>query len=167
MKSYTEEFVDLYADGSEGVRQLVEEVMESRDLHGRIGAAEAFLRRHLRGQIAPVLPACFQDLSKVNRDFRIESLQASSNLTRRRLEQLFSEKIGLSPKRIHRIQRIRQAIELMRLHPEYSLSRIAHHFHFFDQSHFNHELRTFTGFTPRQSRQQFNPDPDILNFVVS
>ena len=79
---------------------------------------------------------------------------------------MFTTKVGLAPKQLHRIYRIRQAIDHMRVEPEESLTQIAYRFNFYDQSHFTREFKAFTGFAPKWFLQHLNRDSGMLNFSV-
>ena len=69
-------------------------------------------------------------------------------ISRRRFIQVFSDEIGLTPKlfcRIHRFQRVLHAIHAAK---EVDWADVALVHGYFDQAHFNHEFRTFSGITP-------------------
>ena len=71
---------------------------------------------------------------------------------KRRLEQLFRQEVGISPKAYARIVRMRSVCHSMVRSPHRPLVQHALDHGFFDQSHFNREFKHFLGMTPRQCR---------------
>lgn len=71
----------------------------------------------------------------------------------RTLERRFRATVGLGPGTLARILRFRRAADRMAARPEMALGRIAHEAGYADQSHFNRDVRTLTGHTPRQLRR--------------
>jgi len=72
----------------------------------------------------------------------------------RRLQMLFEESIGLSPKKYSRLKRFHYAVSL--LTPAKSLTSLALDAGYYDQAHFVHEFRAFSGTHPRQFLQESN-----------
>ncbi|MFM9985625.1 MAG: helix-turn-helix domain-containing protein [Flavobacteriales bacterium] len=65
------------------------------------------------------------------------------------LRQLFADKMGLSPKELMKIHRVRSAISTK--HPdEESLTALAYALNYFDQAHFIHDFKESIGMTPRR-----------------
>lgn len=70
----------------------------------------------------------------------------------RRLRQNFIEAVGLSPKTWQRLDRF--ASSLMMLHPQFASPDFGRADWFFDQSHFIHDFRHFSGTTPGDYARQ-------------
>ncbi|NVB84621.1 MAG: AraC family transcriptional regulator [Kofleriaceae bacterium] len=80
---------------------------------------------------------------------RIRELAAALGVTDRRLQQLFHEHIGLSPKAACRLARFREVLVRRRREPARSWAELALDTGFYDQAHLANELKAFTGVTPR------------------
>ncbi|HKT25879.1 MAG TPA: helix-turn-helix domain-containing protein [Terriglobales bacterium] len=78
----------------------------------------------------------------------VAGIAAKVGISRRRFIQVFSDEIGLTPKlfcRLHRFQRVLHAIHAVK---DVDWVDIALAHGYFDQAHFNHEFRAFSGITP-------------------
>ncbi|HEU4470124.1 MAG TPA: helix-turn-helix transcriptional regulator [Flavisolibacter sp.] len=78
----------------------------------------------------------------------IEELAANYHLSKRHLERLFKQHTGFSPKLYSRIVRFHHAMSFFGK-SQGSLTDIAYDCGYFDQSHFIHEFREFSGLHPR------------------
>ena len=165
MHRYTDQLADMDQLTPQH-QQLAKQLQASNNAHARIQLAEAFLSKRLQSPASRELMHYFQTLQQANPDFRMKDLLQHSNISRRRLQQVFSDKVGLAPKQLHRIYRIRQAINYMSEQPEESLTQIAYRFNFYDQSHFTREFKDFTGFAPKWFFQHLNRESGMLNFTV-
>lgn len=76
-------------------------------------------------------------------------LKASASLSPRQLERRFLAVVGLRPKALVRIVRLRRLIELVRAGDTATFTRLAHEAGYYDQAHFNRDLKAFTGLPPR------------------
>lgn len=78
----------------------------------------------------------------------IQTLESQMNVGIRRLEQKFTDQVGVSMKYFARIVRIRQTAEAIRSQVDARLGDIAYDHGFFDQAHFIREFRYFADMTP-------------------
>lgn len=77
----------------------------------------------------------------------VAAVAARLGVSERHLRQICQEEIGLSPKRIARIARIRRATALA---GKGGWARVAMEAGFYDQAHLNAEFRTMLGVSPRR-----------------
>jgi hypothetical protein len=66
----------------------------------------------------------------------------------RRVQALFRDEVGLTPKQLLRINRFQKALGIARTKPDLSWSAIASAAGYFDQAHLIHESRHIAGCTP-------------------
>ncbi|MBB4639250.1 AraC family transcriptional regulator [Longimicrobium terrae] len=81
----------------------------------------------------------------------------------RRLQRLFHDRVGLSPKEAARVARFRTALAHMRRTPNRPLGRIALDSGYYDQPHFNREFARMAGVAPAawmRERAASAPAPD-------
>ncbi|MBU1248837.1 MAG: helix-turn-helix domain-containing protein [Proteobacteria bacterium] len=71
-------------------------------------------------------------------------------ISRRTLERAFGRHVGIPPKQLARIIRLRQAISLLRSNSSLSMARIAQDSGYADQAHFTREFKLMTEVTPSQ-----------------
>ncbi|HEY0977666.1 MAG TPA: helix-turn-helix domain-containing protein [Flavobacteriales bacterium] len=79
----------------------------------------------------------------------LERLKAEVPLSERQLERRFLAVVGLRPKLLARIIRLRRAIDLLHGGDVKGFAALAHAAGYFDQAHFNRDLKAFTGMPPR------------------
>lgn len=69
-------------------------------------------------------------------------------ISSRRLIQLFSHQVGLTPKLFCRVRRFQRVLQLIHKGGDFDWADLAMDGGYFDQAHFIHDFRTFSGMTP-------------------
>ncbi|MES2940281.1 MAG: helix-turn-helix domain-containing protein [Pseudomonadota bacterium] len=122
-------------------------VAAQSDDAGRIAAFGRFLRAHCRAERAdPLLHAAVERIARSGGTLRIAELAAQLAVSEDTLEKRFARVLGMSPKRLARLVRLRGTLRAYR--PGTRLTQLAHEGGFADQSHFNREVRRVTGVAP-------------------
>ncbi len=85
----------------------------------------------------------------------IKELSNNINLSKRRLEQLFSKSIGISPKKYSRVVRFQN---MLFSHLISRKDNLETPYGFFDQAHFIHETKKLTGMTPYELKEYLKDD---------
>ncbi|MCB9353990.1 MAG: AraC family transcriptional regulator [Lewinellaceae bacterium] len=126
----------------------------------RSAAAVGFLRNFLAGREQQ--STNHQYLNKVMAQIRqasftprMRDLEEQVFLSKRQLQRVFQDKIGLSAKTYGRIIRFWQAFEYVQRHPKANWIDITYHFGYADQSHFIRDFREFTGSKPSTFMSEF------------
>lgn len=147
----TDQMVDLYAFlGAEG-NDLTEGMMLAKDTAGRILVITRFLEKRL-DQVRYVKPGILESIQTIvhaDGNLNVQQLAAQSCLSMRQFERVFKTYSGLSPKLFQRINRFQSAIAA---YPQRaaSLTDIAYECGYYDQSHFIHDFKIFSGHHPRK-----------------
>lgn len=81
---------------------------------------------------------------------KVMDVAKASNLSERRLEQLFYEYVGMSPKLVINRFRIQEIADRLARDPGISLTELAYEFGYSDQSHFTRDFRRIIGYTPTE-----------------
>jgi AraC-like DNA-binding protein len=84
----------------------------------------------------------------------VTELHAAVGLTRRHLERIYLERVGLTPKLACRVARVQAALERLRAGPIRSLSALALECGWYDQSHMNRDFRELAGASPTTYARQ-------------
>jgi AraC-like DNA-binding protein len=79
---------------------------------------------------------------------RIENICRSVCVSRKHLNNLFDTHIGLTPKTYARMFRFRRVVDLVQRGHGLDWTRVALSCGYYDQAHFNHEFREFSGMSP-------------------
>jgi AraC-like DNA-binding protein len=96
---------------------------------------------------------------------RIEDICRSIAISRKHLRELFDSHVGLSPKAYARMFRFRRVVDMVQSGRQLDWTRIAMSCGYYDQAHFNHEFRDFSGMSPGEYAASGSVDG--LTVVVS
>lgn len=110
-------------------------------------AVEHFVQEHLQAEKADKRLFIATELITQNKISKVEELSDMLNISSTTLRSLFREKVGLTPKEMIGLNRIRMA--LTQTHTE-NLTALAYAVGYFDQSHFIHDFRSRFGITPME-----------------
>ena len=80
----------------------------------------------------------------------IKELENQTGYSKRYLDMLFKEHVGVSPKRLASIARFQIFYELWARRKSKTFFKDNLYSYYYDQSHFIKEFKRFTGFTPRK-----------------
>ncbi|MCE6990908.1 helix-turn-helix domain-containing protein [Dyadobacter sp. CY323] len=130
--------------------KLENEMMLAPDNLVRVSILNAFLEKRLSSQPTRE-PAVFSVISQIikgNGIANVPELAAQSFLSTRQFERKFKAFSGFSPKLFTRIIRFHAAMDAYG-DPDRSLTDIAYDCGYYDQSHFIHEFKTFSGEHPK------------------
>lgn len=151
----------------EGTRVLAEQIGEASTSEIRIAAAEKWLRRVKDpGPVQRLVNAAAEDV-------RIDDLSRQAGLSVRQLRRVFLAETGLSPKHLYRVLRFRRAVQQMARTPRCDFASLALDAGYYDQAHFIHEFREFSGgYSPaawqtRRKSQRQNRMADFSNPVLT
>lgn len=141
-------FSDLPSCRMPPIREMME---EGRKMEEMVGEMENWIRRRMgEWRVDAALEGAVERLQGSQGRQSVVELAGMFMVGRRRLEQLFKEGIGVSPKNFARIVRMRHVCQEMLLRTPQRLTQLAFDCGFFDQSHFIREFKRFTDQTPRQ-----------------
>jgi AraC-like DNA-binding protein len=107
---------------------LMEQAIKPLDRHPAVGFALKEFQR-------PVLPAVAVVTDRIG-------------LSSRRFIQVFSQQVGLAPKLFCRVQRFQQVLRIVHSGVEADWAEIAVSCGYFDQAHFIHDFKEFSGINP-------------------
>jgi methylphosphotriester-DNA--protein-cysteine methyltransferase len=133
--------------GRSDVQRLHERVLEADGDAGRVAALQDHLLAS-RGNNEPDLLAerAAAVITAARGAVRISALAEELGIGQDRLEKRFRRAVGASPKQLASMVRVRHAIDSYR--PGTTMARLSADAGYFDQSHFNREVRAVTGRAP-------------------
>jgi len=100
------------------------------------------LRRH------PAVAYALKEFQGVPHARTISDVSDRTGLSRRRFIRVFGEEVGLTPKRFCRVRRFQEVLGLIKREQRVDWGEIALGCGYFDQAHFIHDFRAFSGLTP-------------------
>jgi len=137
--------------GKEGT-ELEERIMLAADNTQRAQILSAFLqkkRRSAKQELPPVAAAIQHIVHGGAAGIPIEKLASEYCLSLRQFERNFKQQAGFSPRLFARIIRFQSALAGRDSLPGKNLAQIALECGYYDQSHFIHDFREFSGHHPR------------------
>jgi AraC-like DNA-binding protein len=142
--------VDLEAIWGRAAEELREQLCAAQTAPARFGVLErALLERLFRSPDRhPAVPAALKALEFANEGVGIREIAREIGLCHRRLIQVFTSSVGMTPKRYQRVRRFQRAGELARHRASPDWADLALECGYFDQSHLIRDFRQFTGFSP-------------------
>ena len=137
------------------LRRTVRMAQEASSVQAAIGCLEAGLlervaRQHVR--VDARVEAVIAAIDGTAGGCRIDRVAAAANSSRRHLERLFREQVGLTPKAYARVVRFSAAAARLTDDPVVPLADVSTDGGYFDQSHMIREFLAFAGRTPDQFR---------------
>lgn len=141
--------------------------LEADDLADELGAASSwegrfrlleglFAKRFESGWIhSPWVARAWEELSRTSGAIPIEKLASLVGVSRRNLERGFREQIGLTPKAMARMLRLRRVCRL--LSRGMSGAEVALVCHYHDQAHLAHDFKRLMGHPPGEFLDRYSP----------
>jgi transcriptional regulator GlxA family with amidase domain len=130
--------------------RLVDELRETAADDRLALLAGALTRRASRvdGSRVRVVDHALALIERADGAIAIDAVARTAGVSRRQLERLFREHVGLSPKDVARIARVQAALRVATATPRLGGAEIAARCGFSDQAHLIHECRAIAGVTP-------------------
>lgn len=142
----TDQHVDLEALWGRRARELQERLCAATTTAQRFAILEAELLSRLhQSHMHPVVTHALEVLARP--EVRVGDIAKSAGLSQRRLIELFTAAVGLTPKRFGRILRFHRATALAR-GAAFDWTRIAHECGYYDQAHLIRDFRELAEVTP-------------------
>jgi AraC-like DNA-binding protein len=144
----TDRHVDLEALWGRRARELRERLCAATSTHQRFAILEAELASRLDDR--HVHPAVTHALAAQARpEARVGDIAKGAGLSQRRMIELFTAAVGITPKRFGRILRFHRATALARS-AAFDWTRVAHECGYYDQAHLIRDCRELADVTPTE-----------------
>jgi AraC-like DNA-binding protein len=143
---------------------LREALLEQRSAGSRFAVAESFLERRFRNRLAlnPCVAHAVDRIVRNPAQTQMDALTKEIGYSQKHFIDMFKSAVGVTPKAyltILRFQRAIQEIERLRC---IDWSHFALDCGYYDQAHFIHDFKRFSGFTPNEYLSRKN---GVLNYV--
>ncbi len=132
---------------------LEDKISLANNLQSRIEAIENFLFKRLKINANKPLDVVFGAVQIINQHRgQINSAELANKLgiSKKQLERKFATQIGKSPKKFIKIVRFQSVLDSAKNMTEEKLSNLAYDNGYFDQAHFIHDFKVYTGYTPKE-----------------
>lgn len=130
--------------------ELRDQLLDASSPSSKFIIMEQFLFRVMRRsvQLHPAVAFALRQFQTSPGQRSILSLSRDIGLSKRRFIQLFADEIGMTPKKYCRVRRFQQALRLIHKEREVNWAEMAIACDYYDQAHFNHDFRAFSGINP-------------------
>lgn len=146
--------------GQSVIDRLISRVKEANTVDDKLDCVQAWLSEIAVRPIEhhPAIRPALRAFSAAPNFWSSQLLAAASNISQRRFIERFRDEVGLTPKLFCRIRRFHMVIQGIGQRKDVDWSDLALASGYYDQSHFNHEFREFSGLTPVEYLEQRIPD---------
>jgi AraC-like DNA-binding protein len=135
--------------GRRRVTALREQLLEARDPDAKLEAMEAALAEMWRPPgLHPSVAFALGAFDRQPRASSVTAVTAAIGLSAKRFIERFKTEVGLTPKRYCRMLRFQRAVGRAHRGHRVDWSEVALDCGYFDQPHFIHDFRSFSGLTP-------------------
>ncbi len=107
-------------------------------------------RRRVQAHGAPAVSSAIRQITSASRRAPLRDVAESVGVGERRLQQLFYEQVGLSPRALGRLARLHHLLRTLRMERKVRWAELAADCGFYDQSHLISEFRALCGMTPTE-----------------
>jgi AraC-like DNA-binding protein len=136
----------------EPARSLRDLILHEADPASRLDLITDVLARSLPGKVDPTIGRCERAVAMLEADPTrpIGDIAAGLNMSHTRLDREFTRVVGLSPRSLARLLRMRRLLEAIDVRATVPWAELAADFGWFDQSHLIRDFRRHTGVTPTE-----------------
>jgi len=134
------------------VRELRERVLEACTMTGRLVILEQALLARASRPLAlhPAVRFALDEFQTAPHMRTVSAVTEDLGLSPRRFIEVFREQVGMTPKLFCRVRRFQRAVQSIAAGRKVEWTEVALESGYFDQAHFNHDFREFSGFTPTE-----------------
>jgi AraC-like DNA-binding protein len=142
---------------------LREQILEQPQIDAKFAVLERFLLQRGRERLAPDAAVSFS-LQRIAAPgaCTVRELADRTGLSQKGLIGRFEKFVGLTPKFTGRVLRFQRVLQTVGQDDCVEWTRVALDCGFYDQAHFNHDFREFSGITPGEYLHRRGPYPNWL-----
>ena len=162
------ELTDSVVDGdlvlTNEIMNLREMILSVPDIMNKFTVTEKYLLK-LFGKkldVNPIIDFAVSKIIESPNQLMMKNISDKIGFSQKHFIKLFKDNVGLTPKNFLKIIRFQKAVQEIESTKNISWTKIAFESGYYDQAHFIHDFKNFSGFSPQQYLQLKN---DQLNYV--
>jgi AraC-like DNA-binding protein len=150
LRDFTNHYIDIDHIFNHEAEDTWEQLKETTTVNEKFLITENFLYRKLLTNKIPneKLLSSIDLLFKTATHLSIETICRQHQISRKHLNFLFLEYLGISPKMLSSLNRFQSILQTISRSGPGKLTSLAYELDFFDQAHFSNNFKRFTGLTP-------------------
>lgn len=139
---------------------LEERVANAHSNEERVAIIQQYLIQQLVKKQQPdkAIAHCLWQINLYKGQLSLNQLSDETGISLRQLGRRFNNCVGLSPKEYTRINRFLHSLVHLKKYPAISLTEVAYESGYYDQAHFIHDCKSYSGYSPGE----LLVTPDIL-----
>lgn len=143
---------------------LREHLHEISNVDQKFAAAERFLLKHYQRQfnLNPAVEYALAEIIRSPDQLNLRRVSDKIGYSQKHFIAMFKQQVGVTPKAYLKIMRFQKAINEVEQSPDIDWAAISLDCGFYDQAHFIHDFKFFSGFTPEDYLQRKS---DLLNYI--
>lgn len=143
---------------------LREHLQEIDDVDQKFAAAERFLLKHFQKNfnINAAVEYALSEIISSPDQLSLGRVSDKIGYSQKHFISMFKQQVGITPKAYLKIMRFQKAILEIEHSGDVDWTGISHDCGFYDQAHFIHDFKFFSGFTPEEYLQRKS---ELLNYV--
>jgi AraC-like DNA-binding protein len=145
-----DQVVNLEAVYDQEANDLSGQICLAQNSYAKITVVEDFLLKKMSG-FKPANSNAFHAVRLIQQhhgDLPVNVLLSSLQISERKLERVFQDHVGYSPKRFAGITKIQYFLRLLRYHRPSNYTGLVYDAGFYDQAHLIRTMRSISGITP-------------------
>ncbi|KAA0992454.1 AraC family transcriptional regulator [Dyadobacter aurulentus] len=153
-----DQVVDLDAIYHQQGRDILEQISYASDSFAKIAVVEDFFLKRLSDLKPPSSDAfhAVRLIQEHNGNVPVNALLSSLQISERKLERVFQDNVGYSPKRFAGITRVQYFLKLLRRDRPANYTGLVYDAGFYDQAHLIRTMKSISGITPGEYLDQPN-----------
>ncbi|MES1181972.1 MAG: helix-turn-helix domain-containing protein, partial [Flavobacterium sp.] len=150
LHSFTDNYIPLDCVFNKTADEAWEQLSEAETINEKIRITEIFLYRHLliRKEDNEKVLTSIDSLFRSNQKISVAEICRQHNISRKHLNFLYKENLGISPKMMSSLNRFQNVLKKISQSKPDRLTGLAYELNYFDQAHFNNNFKLFTGIRP-------------------
>jgi len=143
---------------------LREHLLELAEISLKFAAAERFLLKHFQNRFTlnPAVEYALAEIISRPDQINLGRVSHSIGYSQKHFIAMFRQQVGITPKSYLKIIRFQKAVGEIEQRQEMNWTHISQDCGFYDQAHFIHDFKFFSGFTPEEYVRRKN---EMLNYV--
>lgn len=164
MHEYTDYVVDAQDVLSNAILHLREQLLSCTTIAAKFACAENYFTGTYASRMIlnPFVDFAVKQIVANPNHLTIQQLSEKVGYSQKHMISLFKSHVGVTPKAFLKIMRFQLAVQEIAKGKAGNWTDVAHAAGYFDQAHFIHDFKAFSGFTPNQYAQQ---QGDFVNYI--
>jgi AraC-like DNA-binding protein len=135
-------------------QRVSDEMADTEDLHQRMVVVCRWLELTFASVRVDSFVLAATSLLQKPEEIAVNEIADHMGRSQQHVARMFNKYTGIDPKKLQRILRFQKVLQTLTTEEKQMLTATAYQCNYFDQPHFNNEIRSMSGFTPSQLVRQ-------------